>query len=72
MVKVDRREQAAADARKKVLGLVEAEQRARADCEMLSRQVSRTRTEVERVESQPVAPLEKPAVKRARKGRGGN
>ena len=67
VVKVSRREAEAAEARTKVLKLVEAEKRARADYEMLSRQVSRTRVEVTRVESEPVPPLEKPRARRKRR-----
>jgi hypothetical protein len=78
MVKVSRRELAAAKARTQLLSVVDAEHRARADYEMLARQVSRTRTEVSRVETQPVPPLEKPGAQyppgttRRKKKRGGN
>lgn len=71
IVKVSRRELEAGQARSKVLNLVDAEQRARADYEMLSRQVSRTRTEVSRVETQPVPPLEERS-KRGKTKRGRN
>ena len=63
LANVSRREADAAQARTKILKLVEAEKRSRADYEMVSRQVSRLRTELSRVESEPVAPLETPGSK---------
>ncbi len=67
IAKVSHREAEAAEARTKVQKLAESEKRSRADYEMLSRQVLRLRTEVARVESEPIAPLEKSGPKRAKR-----